>query len=62
LQVLAWEESYAKGNNIKILDFQQVLAGQNGKMKAEYIDTKDSRYPNADAHKAMGDYAAEMLK
>ncbi|ADY56862.1 lipolytic protein G-D-S-L family [Syntrophobotulus glycolicus DSM 8271] len=58
----AWEGSYAKDNNLTVLDFQQVLADQDGKLKAEYTDTGDNRYPNAAGHQVMGDYMAKMLK
>lgn len=55
-----WEQNYAKQEGILTLDFAGVLFNSEGK----YLDglTIDDQYPNAKGYKAMGDYAAQVLK
>lgn len=55
-----WEIAYAQENNIKVLDFKEVLFNSEGNMKAEY--SSDGRYPNKAGYKAMGEYAARVLQ
>lgn len=55
-----WELSYAQEGKILVLDFSSVLFDTEGK----YLDglSNDGKYPNAKGYKAMGDYAAQILK
>ncbi|AET70671.1 lysophospholipase L1-like esterase [Desulfosporosinus orientis DSM 765] len=55
-----WELAYAKEEGILTLDFSTALFDSEGK----YLDglTIDDKYPNAKGYKAMGDYAAQVLK
>ncbi len=55
-----WELGYAQEQDILTLDFSNVLFDMEGK----YISglTIDEKYPNAKGYKAMGDYAAQVLK
>ncbi|HBW35808.1 GDSL-type esterase/lipase family protein [Desulfosporosinus sp. BICA1-9] len=55
-----WEMTYAQEQKILMLDFSTVLFDTEGK----YLDglTIDGKYPNAKGYKAMGDYAARILK
>ncbi|HZK55935.1 MAG TPA: GDSL-type esterase/lipase family protein [Desulfosporosinus sp.] len=55
------ELSYAKKENIKILDFTSVLFDANNKYLSGLSST-DGQYPNDKGYATMGDYAAETLK
>lgn len=55
-----WEIEYAREKNITVLDFKEVLFGDDGKILREYSD--DGKYPNKDGYEAMGDYAARVLQ
>jgi len=55
-----WELSYAQKENILTLDFSTVLFDADGKYLSDL--SKDNKYPNAQGYKAMGDYAAQVLK
>lgn len=59
-EIREWEIKYAEQEKILVLDFAAVLFNSEG----EYIDglTIDGKYPNAKGYKAMGDYAARILK
>ena len=55
-----WELGYATQEDILTLDFSKALFDMEG----EYISglTIDDKYPNAKGYKAMGEYAAQVLK
>ena len=55
-----WQITYAQQKNIKLLDFQEVLFNSDGKMHPNY--SSGGSYPNKEGYKAMGDYAARVLK
>lgn len=59
-EIREWEIGYAQAEKILTLDFSTVLFDTEGK----YLDglTIDGKYPNAKGYKAMGDYAARILK
>ena len=54
------ELSYAKKENILILDFSTVLFDAKGKYLSGL--SKDGQYPNDKGYVVMGDYAAKVLK
>lgn len=60
LETRTWELTYAQEGKILTLDFSSVLFDSQGK----YLEglTIDGKYPNAKGYKAMGDYAAQILK
>lgn len=55
-----WEADYAEKAQVRVLDFSSVLMDVEG----NYLDgmSDDGEYPTAKGYKAMGDYAADMLK
>ena len=55
-----WELGYAQQEDILTLDFSTVLFDKDGKYLSGL--TIDEKYPNAKGYKAMGDYAAQILK
>ena len=55
-----WEISYAKTENILILDFSTVLFDTDGKYLSGL--SENGKYPNAKGYVTMGDYAAQVLK
>ncbi|WP_407306720.1 GDSL-type esterase/lipase family protein [Desulfosporosinus sp. SB140] len=59
-EIRDWEVDYAKKQSIMTLDFSTVLFDDNKK----YLNglSSDGKYPNAKGYKAMGDYAAQVLK
>lgn len=57
-----WETTYAEEKDIEILDFQEVLFDNEGKILTEYASSSDYRYPNKAGYQAMGDYAVRVLQ
>jgi lysophospholipase L1-like esterase len=55
-----WEKSYALSKNILVLDFNKCL--YNSEKKYLTGLSTDGIYPNANGYKAMGEYAATVLK
>jgi len=55
-----WELGYAQQEEILTLDFSKALFDTEGKYLSGL--TIDEKYPNAKGYKAMGDYAAQVLK
>jgi len=55
-----WELGYAQQEDILTLDFSTALFDTEGKYLSGL--TIDEKYPNAKGYKAMGDYAAKVLK
>jgi lysophospholipase L1-like esterase len=55
-----WLRGYAETNDIKLIDFQEMLCdGENG-IKKQYSPT--GKYPNTEGYLEMGKYMAEQLK
>jgi len=54
-----WELTYAKKEDILILDFSSVLFEADGKYLSGL--STDGKYPNAKGYVTMGDYAARVL-
>lgn len=59
-EIREWELGYAQEEEILILDFSNPLFDSEGKYKDGL--TIDGKYPNAKGYKAMGNYAAQVLK
>jgi lysophospholipase L1-like esterase len=55
-----WELSYAQSENILVLDFNNTLFGSDKKYLSGL--SSDGKYPNGSGYKAMGEYAAGILK
>jgi Lysophospholipase L1 and related esterases len=54
-----WEQSYALSKNILVLDFNNCLFNSE---KKYLTGLSDGNYPNVKGYKAMGEYAATVLK
>ncbi|MCO5385875.1 GDSL-type esterase/lipase family protein [Desulfosporosinus sp.] len=59
-EIREWELGYAQQEEILTLDFSKALFDTEGKYLSGL--TIDEKYPNAKGYKAMGDYAAQVLK
>lgn len=59
-EIRDWELGYAQQEEILTLDFAVPLFDTEGKYLSGL--TIDEKYPNAKGYKAMGDYAAKVLK
>ncbi|MGI6451716.1 MAG: GDSL-type esterase/lipase family protein [Desulfitobacteriia bacterium] len=57
-----WQEAYALEKKLQVLNFKEVLFGDEDKLLKEYADKNYPNYPNKDGHAAMADYAARVLK
>jgi lysophospholipase L1-like esterase len=55
-----WEQGYALSKDILVLDFNNCLFNSEKKYLSGLSD--DGNYPNAKGYKAMGEYAATVLK
>ncbi len=55
-----WETSYAKTENILVLDFNDTLFDAERKYLSGL--SPDGKYPNAKGYQAMGEYVARVLK
>jgi lysophospholipase L1-like esterase len=55
-----WEMSYAQSKNILVLNFKDTLFDTNKKYLSGL--SADGKYPNAAGYKAMGEYAARVLR
>lgn len=55
-----WETSYALSKDILVLDFNDTLFDSEKKYLTGL--SNDGKYPNAKGYKAMGEYAATVLK
>jgi len=55
-----WEMSYAQSKNILVLNFKDTLFDTSKKYLSGL--SADGKYPNAAGYKAMGEYAARVLK